>query len=162
MVMLGGGALKSNTELHDVVFVCGHDINETYPQLKDLWFGDQKGLHIDCWMRVDQVDGFDVVLFKKPCVEEKKLYFINMGAYQSGVFNEFHENRLLIANSIEQAKHLAKQQSMLTKMESLHKDYIHECQRLIELKQLNGWFIHLTKSTFHVENKVYAKYTPIV
>ena len=51
MVMLGGRHARANTEVHDVVFAVADSLEESYPQLKNAWFGEQKGLHIDAWMK---------------------------------------------------------------------------------------------------------------
>jgi hypothetical protein len=56
MVMLGGRHARANTEVHDVVFAVADSLEESYPQLKNAWFGEQKGLHIDAWMQVNGVE----------------------------------------------------------------------------------------------------------
>ena len=52
-VVLGGRADGCNTELHDVVFVVGKSLEESYPQLIDKWFGNKKRLHIDSSIELD-------------------------------------------------------------------------------------------------------------
>ena len=47
IVMLGGRHARANTEVHDVVLAVGDSLEDVYPQLKNAWFGEQKGLHID-------------------------------------------------------------------------------------------------------------------
>ena len=49
MVMLGGRHARANTEVHDVVMAVGDTLEEVYPQLKQAWFGEAQGLHIDAW-----------------------------------------------------------------------------------------------------------------
>ena len=63
-VFLGGRAKKCNTELHDVVFTCGNRIEETYLDLLDKWFGIPDRLHIDSWVELKYVDGFEIILSK--------------------------------------------------------------------------------------------------
>jgi hypothetical protein len=46
-VYLGGRAAGCMIETHDVVFVVGHSLEETYPQLIKKWFGIPEQLHID-------------------------------------------------------------------------------------------------------------------
>ena len=58
IVVLGGSCGKSNIELHDVRWVVGSSIQETFKQLRKEWFGDQDGLHIDSYLKVQFVDGF--------------------------------------------------------------------------------------------------------
>ena len=48
LVVLGGKAKKANIELHDVRWVVGSKIEDTYDTLRKDWFGSPKGLHIDC------------------------------------------------------------------------------------------------------------------
>ena len=55
MVMLGGRHARANTEVHDVVFAVADSLDESYPQLKNAWFGEQKGLHIDAWAQFSGV-----------------------------------------------------------------------------------------------------------
>ena len=47
MVVLGGRLKKANIELHDVGWVVGSKIEDTYDTLRKDWFGFKKGLHID-------------------------------------------------------------------------------------------------------------------
>jgi len=62
VVMLGGRHARANTEVHDVVFAVGADIKQTYPQLRQQWFGEAAGLHLDSWMTVDGVEDWQVRL----------------------------------------------------------------------------------------------------
>ncbi len=39
LVVLGGGAEKANIELHDVRWVVGSKIEDTYDTLRKDWFG---------------------------------------------------------------------------------------------------------------------------
>lgn len=55
MVLLGGRHLQARIEVHDVVLAIGTDLDSIKPQLKQLWFGARKGLHIDAWARIHQV-----------------------------------------------------------------------------------------------------------
>lgn len=47
LVYLGGCRPKSNIELHDIQFVAGAKIEDTYQTLCERWFGNVKGLHLD-------------------------------------------------------------------------------------------------------------------
>jgi hypothetical protein len=52
LVYLGGGAPKSNIELHDGQFVAGETIEDTFEQLRQRWFGTVKGLHLDTYLEI--------------------------------------------------------------------------------------------------------------
>ena len=56
IVMLGGRHARANVEVHDVVLTVGETLEEAYPQLKNAWFGEQQGLHIDAWVQMNGVE----------------------------------------------------------------------------------------------------------
>src|SRR4051812_4577682 len=95
-VYLGGRAPKANTELHDVVFAVGENIEATYPQLVEKWFGDPRGLHLDSWLELDVVDGWRISLSNSPSSQPQKLFFVNMGAYDDS-FTELHASGFFVA-----------------------------------------------------------------
>jgi hypothetical protein len=141
-VYLGGRAPRCNTELHDVVFVAGEKIEDTYVQLMDLWFGTPRGLHLDSWMALSVVDGHKVILKETPASVAKKLYFINLGAYQPGVFTEFHANALLVAETEQEVKSKAKEK-LLIGFKSVHTDDLFDVDDCIEVARVNGLYVHL-------------------
>ena len=74
MVVLGGSAPKANIELHDIQFVTGQKIEDTYPKLIESWFGNKKGLHIDCYKEITGADGYKVELKDFPQKNDNKLF----------------------------------------------------------------------------------------
>ena len=56
LVVLGGRAKKANIELHDVRWVVGSKIEDTYDTLRKDWFGSPKGLHIDSYKKIKYID----------------------------------------------------------------------------------------------------------
>ena len=88
-VFLGGRADKCNIELHDVVFTLGEKIEDCYNDLLGKWFGLPDRLHIDSWVEINMVEGYKVSLSKEKNKSNKKLYFVNLGAYEK---NRFEEN----------------------------------------------------------------------
>ena len=52
LVVLGGRAKKANIELHDVRWVVGTKIEDTYDTLRNDWFGSKEGLHIDSYKKI--------------------------------------------------------------------------------------------------------------
>ncbi|MFN8288260.1 MAG: DUF1543 domain-containing protein [Chitinophagales bacterium] len=66
--------------------------------------------HIDAWVRVEYVDGYRVLLSKQaPSGQEEKLYFINLGGYKEGEFEEFHKKLFVVASSPSEAFNCLKQ-----------------------------------------------------
>jgi hypothetical protein len=141
-VYLGGRAPKSNTELHDVVFVVGRSIESTYEQLMDKWFGDPLQLHIDVWVELRIIDGHRIVLRPEPTKQAKKLFFINLGAYLPGQFTELHANAFVVAETEKQVKIRAKSELLLGTL-SIHTDDLYDVDDCLEIAQVDGHHVHL-------------------
>ena len=74
LVVLGGRAKKANIELHDVRWVVGSKIEDTYDTLRKDWFGSSKGLHIDSYKKIRYIDGYKINLinFDKNKIDKKQ------------------------------------------------------------------------------------------
>ena len=70
LVVLGGRAEKANIELHDVRWVVGSKIEDTYDTLRKDWFGSSRGLHIDSYKKIQYIDGYKINLIN---VENHKI-----------------------------------------------------------------------------------------
>lgn len=145
-VYLGGRAPKANTELHDVVFVTGGQIEDTYIQLLEKWFGDPKSLHIDSWLELDVVDGWRVSLTKTPSSASEKLFFVNLGAYRDGEFTELHAIGFYVAADALDAKKRALGEHFQSGFVERHKDDLHAIEDCIAVARINGLHITLTKT----------------
>ena len=62
LIVLGGRANKSNVELHDVRWVVGSKVEDTFPILRRDWFGSPEGLHIDSYKKIQYIDGHKINL----------------------------------------------------------------------------------------------------
>lgn len=126
LTYIGGTAPGANIELHDVRFVVGETIEQTYPAIRAGWFGTQKGLHLDSYVHLHHVDGYRIELTEQPQQDtSKKLYFVNFGGYFTSKLAEFHDFTVVVADSADTAKALAKAQVIkagLAGAELLHKD----------------------------------------
>jgi len=145
-VFLGGRAPRSNTELHDVVFVVGSSIETSYERLMDKWFGDPLRLHIDSWLELQVVDGYRISLQPQPSDQGKKLYFINLGAYLPGQFTEVHANAFVVAENEAEVKKLAKGE-LLRGAQSVHTDDLYEIDDCLEIIEVDGRYLHLEPTT---------------
>ena len=74
LVVLGGKAKKANIEVHDVRWVVGSKIEDTYDTLRKDWFGSPKGLHIDSYKKIRYIDGYKINLinFEKDKIDKKQ------------------------------------------------------------------------------------------
>ncbi len=145
-VYLGGRAPRCNTELHDVIFIVGEAIETSYERIMDKWFGDPMQLHIDSWIELRIVDGYRVSLQPSPSASDKKLYFINLGAYTPGQFTELHANAFCVATNEAEVKQRAKSE-LLQGMQSIHTDDLYDVDDCLEISEVDGQHIHLEPTT---------------
>lgn len=100
MILLGCRPGGRYTEQHDVFFCIADSLEAAKPAMQAFWPGSGK-LHIDAWRTVTSVDGFTIELKERASEEqaeqEFKLYFVNLGGYKPGVFEEFHYKMLVVA-----------------------------------------------------------------
>ena len=99
-----GSAPKSNIELHDIQFVVGETIENTYEQLRKNWFGTIKGLHLDSYEAIKGADSYQISIQDKLQDSDKKLYFVNLGGYDKSKLNELHEFGLFVAQLKQKQK----------------------------------------------------------
>ncbi len=127
IVVLGGRSLKSNIEIHDVRWVIGESIKETFPQLREQWLGEKSGLHIDSYKCIKYVDGYEIVISKSKKnnlitpKEKLTLWFVNLGAYNPKRMFEEHEFNLIVARKAIDAKKKAKT-NWETNLKNKHND----------------------------------------
>ncbi len=93
MVLLGANPPGRNVEQHDYFFGIARNLKELIPAIKAFWPEAVNTLHLDGWREVTQVDGYQInVVVKEETTTEslEKLFFINLGGYQSGKLEEQH------------------------------------------------------------------------
>ena len=101
-----------------------------------------EGLNIDSWMELTVVGGHGVVLSAQPVQSDKKLYFVNLGAYADGQFTELHANALLVASSEREAKSRAKSELLLGRT-AVHADDLFDVDDCLEISSVDGYHIVL-------------------
>ena len=154
IVVLGGRSLKSNIELHDVRWVVGKTIEDTFPELRKQWLGKKKGLHIDSYKCIKYVDGYKIVLSesKKNSLicsrkEDLSLWFVNLGGYNPNKMYEEHEFNLIVAKKAIEAKKKARK-SWESSLKNKHNDdfsginYLEQVDDLHPIK-IKNWEINL-------------------
>jgi hypothetical protein len=170
LVVLGGKAKKANIELHDVRWVVGSKIEDTYDTLRNDWFGTLKGLHIDSYKKIRYIDGYKINLInlekdkidKKEILKtnkaKKHLWFVNIGGYVPTSMQEKHEFGLVIASNKLEAKNIAKSKWLIG-CKKKHKDDIASLEMLFKcddcelIKKIGNWEIELTPNNkFIAEN----------
>ncbi len=172
LVVLGGRAKKANVELHDVRWVVGSKIEDTYEILRRDWFGSQKGLHIDSYKKIKYIDGYKINLInlekdkiaKKQLLKKDKakkhLWFVNIGGYNPTSMQEKHEFGLVIASTKLEAKNLAKSKWLIGSRKK-HNDDIASLEMLFScddcelIKKIGSWEIELTPDNNFIEENNY-------
>ena len=170
LVVVGGRSPKANIELHDVRWVIGSKIEDTFDQLRNDWFGSDNGLHIDSYKKIDSIDGYKINLInkesrepqnkisKKGRISNKKLWFVNIGGYDPNSMQEKHEFGLIVAISASEAKNKAKQK-WLIEYKQKHKDDISNVKKFTDvddcevIKNIKNWEIELIPDSDYVEDK---------
>ena len=103
-LILGATPTGRHTEQHDVFFWIGDDLREAVEDIKNFWPEADGKVHVDAWRKVTVADGFEVKISpKKECPAGPRLFFMNLGGYREGRFQEFHEQRLVVASNLAEA-----------------------------------------------------------
>ncbi|AQX12626.1 hypothetical protein BAX94_01485 [Elizabethkingia meningoseptica] len=98
-VILGATPEGRNVEQHDVFFGIAETLEDLIPEIKEFWKGTR--IHIDCYQAVQFADGYEVKIVERNDQKaENQLFFINLGGYKPGFFEEFHEQHLMIGTSM--------------------------------------------------------------
>ncbi|MFJ5298640.1 DUF1543 domain-containing protein [Pseudomonas sp. NPDC088368] len=143
VVMLGGKHPRAKIEVHDVVFVVADSLEQAYPQLRDGWFGSPKGVHIDSWMAVNGVENSRVEFSSlAPSPDSPRLYFINLGGYESQTFGEAHHYLLVVAKDKREAMAKGKRQP-LSHWTQAHTDTVLDVDDCLPIDEVSGRYVHL-------------------
>ena len=172
LVVLGGRAKKANIELHDVRWVVGSKIEDTFDTLRKDWFGSPKGLHIDSYKKIRYIDGYKINLinFEKDKIDKKQLvktnkakkhlWFVNIGGYNPTSMQEKHEFGLVTASTKLEAKNIAKSKWLIG-CKKKHKDDIASLEMLFNyddcelIKKIGKWEIELTTDNNFIQESNY-------
>ena len=152
IVMLGGRHARANTEVHDVVLAVGDSLEDVYPQLKNAWFGEQKGLHIDAWAQIYGV-AFEGKNYQiqftdaAPNQADQKLYLLNLGGYDAREFGELHRYVLVVAQNAMVAKQRGKAY-FAQHWQKQHTDRVLDVDDCIAIDQVHGRYVQLIEGEF--------------
>ena len=147
IVMLGGRHARANTEVHDVVLAVGNTLEETFPQLRQAWFGEQQGLHIDAWAQINGVE-FEGQQYQlqfsnaAPNQAHEKLWLINLGGYDAREFGELHRYVLVVAQNTMVAKQRGKAY-FAAHWQKQHTDRVLDVDDCIAIDQIGGRYVRL-------------------
>ncbi|ANH79969.1 hypothetical protein A8C56_02350 [Niabella ginsenosidivorans] len=112
-LLLGCTPEGRHTEQHDVLFCIGKSLSAIVPDIRSFWPDAGEKLHIDAWREVNAVEGYRVRVEERAgsAPRSEQLFFINLGGYLPGMFEEYHHKLLTVAESMAAAIRQAKQTS---------------------------------------------------
>lgn len=124
MVLLGCKPNGRYTEQHDIYFGIANELAEMKSAMCEFWEESQGKLHIDAWRKVTHVDNHHIKVVERGdnTAQTLKLFFVNLGGYRTGDFEEYHYKQLIVAKTVEQAVLLAKETSFFQNHVSPHID----------------------------------------
>lgn len=144
---LGWRVKGCHIEMHDVQFSVGKSIEDCYEDLESKWIGTKPTCHIDAFLELKYVDGYEIVLASEPQNRKKTnvLYFINAGAYDPKKFGELHEVWFYVAKSRGEATRKALEKLCIWK-DKKHQDDMYDIDDCIAIEKVRDHYIHLQKT----------------
>ncbi|RYE20036.1 MAG: DUF1543 domain-containing protein [Sphingobacteriales bacterium] len=175
MLLLGCRPQGRLTEQHDMFFGIAGDLKELIPDIKAFWPEAKGNIHIDAWREVNTVDGFQIsVVEKKETVtNDTKLFFINLGGYKPGEFEEYHYKMLVAARDKEAAIRMSKQTTFFKhtgfKGATAHVDDkygvdvddLYEINDILHEKYKEQYSIFLSPADYMAEDELHLGYLPL-
>ena len=130
MLKIGARPQGRLIEQHDVMFVIANSLSETIESVNQHWPAVKNNWHLDAWREVKRVGDYQILLSKESLSKDgvskdkaladniladervdnkldsqgKQLYFVNLGGYLPGQFEEFHYKTLVVAETLGKAK----------------------------------------------------------
>lgn len=171
MVLLGCTPKNRLTEQHDIFFGIGTSVSELTKDMYAFW-PDGGSLHVDSWREVTHVNGYSISIVEKDkaTVTKDKLFFINLGGYRRGEFDEFHYKTLVVAQTIAKATKIAKAtafykdynfkggESHIDEKYALDVDDMHKVEDILSPHLKERYSINISKTDSGTEDKLHIGY----
>jgi hypothetical protein len=177
MVLLGCRPKGRLTEQHDVFFTIAPSLFAAKQQMFDSWPEAKGIMHIDAYQHIRQVEGWEVVVEPRndnAPPSEQYLFFVNLGGYTRGWFDEQHYKVLAVAKSSSEARNRSKRTEFFAKhnipgpggshVDDLHGidvDDLYNVYDLLSDEVKAQWQLRFLPNTDLPEDKVYLGYLPM-
>ena len=126
MLQLGGRPKGRLIEQHDIFFGVANQVSELVDEINHHWPEVKNKWHIDSYRAITKVGNHTVKLIESNNQTANdnglKLFFINLGGYQQGSFEEFHHKLLIVAATQAEAIKQAKQSTFYKEFTFKDKD----------------------------------------
>ena len=172
MIMLGCTPKGRFTEQHDIFFGIGTSLKELVADMKSFWPEAKGKIHIDAWQKVTFVDGFTIeaVSNNESLNQKEQLFFLNLGGYKEGEFEEYHYKVLVVAKTKAEAIKKAKQttfykhcgfngaESHIDDKYGVDVDDIHNIEDILSEKFKSQYRLKITKTNIISEDEKHIGY----
>ena len=111
MIKLGATPPGRFIEQHDVFFGFAEQLSDLVADLDFFWPEAQNQWHIDAWREVNRVGVWQINTVATSTAHTQQdisLFFINLGGYRAGEFEEYHYKLLSVAANKKEAIAAAK------------------------------------------------------
>lgn len=124
MILLGCKPKGRHTEQHDIFFAIANEVKELVPTINAFWPEANGKIHLDAYRIVNHVSGYKVDVIERSTAtgSANRLFFMNLGGYQTGVFEELHYKMLMVAEEKNVAIKNAKESEFFKQYFSPHID----------------------------------------
>lgn len=186
MLLLGCKPPGRHTEQHDLFFAVGPSLKSLISQMERFW-PEAGRIHLDAWRVVSQVDGWQIQVKhraeatvnrvnediktadNKADPGEPKLFFLNLGGYKPGVFEEFHYKELTVQHSAAAAINVAKKSAFYQHEISSHiddkygvdVDDIYNVEDILDPALKNAYFLAFDRALEPKEDEWHIGYTKL-
>lgn len=172
MILMGCKPFGRHTEQHDIFFGIADNLKELVPAMRKFWPEAKGKIHLDAYRIVNYVDGYKVEVVPRSetkSISQQQLFFINLGGYQEGIFEELHYKMLLVAADKDLAVKNAKKSSFFKNYITPHiddkygvdVDDIFNIEEALPSEQKEKYQLRLIPSVEHDEDDIMLGYIPI-
>ena len=175
MVMLGCTPKGRFTEQHDIFFGIGSSLKELVPDMNAFWPEAKGRIHIDAWQKITFVDGYTIEVISKneKITQEEQVFFLNLGGYKEGEFEEYHYKIVTVAKTKAEAIKKTKQttfykhcgfkgaESHIDDKYGVDVDDIHNIEDILSDKFKSEFTLKITKTNATFEDEKHIGYLKI-
>lgn len=170
MVLLGCTPKGRLTEQHDIFFGIGNSMESLVEDIYAFW-PDGGQLHVDSWREVTIVNSYEIsVVPKQSDTNAEKLFFLNLGGYKPGEFEEYHYKTLTVAKTMGKAIKATKQtsfykhfgfkgaESHIDEKYAIDVDDMHNIENILAPHLKDKYSLQITKTAHLMEDELHIGY----
>ncbi|WAC41694.1 DUF1543 domain-containing protein [Pedobacter sp. SL55] len=172
MILLGCKPQGRHTEQHDIFFAIANEVKELVPAINAFWPEAKGKIHLDAYRIVNHVNGYRVEVIERgngASTNVNRLFFMNLGGYQSNVFEELHYKMLMIAEDKAVAIKNAKESEFFKQYFSPHiddkygvdVDDVFDIEEVLPKEMKTKYQLLFTPTDSFPEDKIVLGYMPV-